>query len=171
MIKLLRRNRIEEELGKSVKIFGKTISVNVIYSKIKNPELDLVGNIINVYLPSKYKRNGNVGIVKLAIEKMYQEIARVEIENVMEKTRLMLGYAPEDYEIKNIKNGLAKCTKDKKIIINPQIVKYSKKTIESIILQEYCKLKYRPNSKNFIEMLKHYMPNYETYTYMVGVNY
>ena len=27
MIKLLKRNRIEEELGKSVKIFGKTISV------------------------------------------------------------------------------------------------------------------------------------------------
>lgn len=53
MIKLLRRNKIEEELGKNVKIFGKTISVNVIYSKIKKPELDLVGNIINVYLPSK----------------------------------------------------------------------------------------------------------------------
>ena len=64
---------IEKELEKSVKIFGKTISVNVIYSKIKNPELDLVGNIINVYLPNKYKRTGNVAIVKLAIEKMYQE--------------------------------------------------------------------------------------------------
>ena len=41
MIKLLRRNKIEEELGKNVKIFGKTISVNVIYSKIyaNNKEL------------------------------------------------------------------------------------------------------------------------------------
>ena len=104
MVKLLRRNKIEEELGKNVKIFGKTISVNVIYSKIKNPELDLVGNIINVYLPSKYKRNGNVGIVKLAIEKMYHEIARVEIENVMEETRIkMNGLAPENYVMKNTK--------------------------------------------------------------------
>ena len=32
MIKLLRRNKIEEELGKNVKIFGKTISVNVMIS-------------------------------------------------------------------------------------------------------------------------------------------
>ena len=57
MIRLLnRKNKIEKELGKSVKIFGKTISVNIIYSKIKNPELDLVGNIINVYLPNKYKK-------------------------------------------------------------------------------------------------------------------
>ena len=44
MIKLLnKKNRIQDKLGKNVKIFGKTILVNVIYSKIKNPELDLVG--------------------------------------------------------------------------------------------------------------------------------
>ena len=83
MIGLLnKRNRIEKELGKSVKIFGKTISVNVIYSRVKNPELDLVENIINVYLPSKYKRNGNVEIVKLAIEKMYQEKLMHDVLNV-----------------------------------------------------------------------------------------
>ena len=53
MIKVLnRKNRIEKELGKSVKIFGKTITVNIIYSKSKNPELDLVGNIVNVYRKS-----------------------------------------------------------------------------------------------------------------------
>ena len=139
MIKLLRRNKIEEELEKNVKIFGKTISVNVIYSKIKNPELDLVGNIINVYLPSKYKRNGNVGIVKLAIEKMYQEIARVEIENVMEETRIkMNGLAPENYVIRRIPNKLAKTIDMKTIVINPEIVKYDKKVLKYVVLHEFC---------------------------------
>ena len=36
MIKVLnRKNRIKKELGKSVKIFGKTITVNIIYSSQK----------------------------------------------------------------------------------------------------------------------------------------
>ena len=63
MISLLNRKRkMEKDLKKSAKIFGETIEVKIIYSKVKNPELDLVGNIINVYLPSKYKRTGNIVI-------------------------------------------------------------------------------------------------------------
>ena len=170
MIKLLRRNKIEEELGKNVKIFGKTISVNVIYSKIKNPELDLVGNIINVYLPSKYKRNGNVGIVKLAIEKMYQEIARVEIENVMEETRIkMNGLAPENYVIRRIPNKLAKTIDMKTIVINPEIVKYDKKVLKYVVLHEFCNLKYKTHSKGFFEMMERYMEDYDYYDCILNV--
>lgn len=158
MIKLLRRNRIEEELGKSVKIFGKTISVNVIYSKVKNPELDLVGNIINVYLPNKYKRTQNLEIVKLAIDKMYKEIARVEIENVMEETRIkMNGLAPENYIIRKIPNKLAKTINMRTIIINPEIVKYDKKVLKYVVLHEFCHLKYKNHSKGFFGMMEKYM--------------
>ena len=49
---------------------------------------------------------------------MYEQIANNEIENIMEKTRKMLGIAPEDYEISKIKDGLAKCVNGK-ITINP----------------------------------------------------
>ena len=41
----------------------------------------------------------NKEILDLAIEKMYEQIANVEIERAMEKTRIMLGFAPEEYEI------------------------------------------------------------------------
>lgn len=171
MIKLLsRKNKIEKELGKSVKIFGETISVNIIYSKIKNPELDLVGNIINVYLPNKYKRNEDVAIVKLAIDKMYQEIARVEIEKVMEETRIMMnGLAPENYIIKRIPSKLAKTTNMKTIIINPEIVKYDKKVLRYVVLHEFCHLKYKTHSKGFFEMMERYMEDYDYYDCILNV--
>ena len=171
MIKLLsRKNKIEKELGKSVMIFGETISVNIIYSKIKNPELDLVGNIINVYLPNKYKRNEDVAIVKLAIDKMYQEIARVEIEKVMEETRIMMnGLAPENYIIKRIPSKLAKTTDMKTIIINPEIVKYDKKVLRYVVLHEFCHLKYKTHSKGFFEMMERYMEDYDYYDCILNV--
>ena len=171
MIKLLnRKNKIERELGKSVKIFGKTISVNIIYSKIKNPELDLVGNIINVYLPNKYKKTGNVAILKLAIDKMYEEIARVEIENVMEETRIMMnGLAPENYIIRRIPNKLAKTLEMKTIIINPEIVKYDKRVLKYVVLHEFCHLKYKTHSKGFFEMMETYMENYDEYDSILNV--
>lgn len=171
MINLLtRKSKIEKDLGKTVTIFGEIISVKVIYTKIQNPELDLVGNMINVYLPNKYKRTGDTAIIKLAIDKMYDEIARVEIEKVMEETRIMLkGLAPENYVIRRIPNKLAKTLENKTIIINPEVIKYDKQVLRYVVLHEFCHLKYKTHSKRFFEMMEKYMDNYENYDSILNV--
>lgn len=171
MIHLLtRKTKIEKDLNKTAKIFGQEIAVKVIYTKIKNPELDLIGNIINVYLPNKYKKTEDITIVKLAIEKMYEEIARVEIEKVMEETRIMLkGLAPENYEIKKIPNKFAKTLPNKTIIINPEIIKYDKQVLRYVVLHEFCHLKYKTHSKGFFAMMEKYMQNYENYDCLLNV--
>ena len=171
MLKLLfKKEKAQKDLERKVKIFGEEISVKVFYSKIQNPELNLNGNIIYVNLPKKYKKIKNLEIVKIAIDKMYDEIARIEIEKAMEETRIMLkGLAPENFEIKRISNKLATMTKDKTLIINPEIVKYSKQVLKYVILYEFCHLKYKTNCKSFYEMLKNYMSNYEEYNYVLNV--
>ena len=45
---------------------------------------------------------------------MYEQIAKVEVERAMEKTRIMLGFAPEDYEVKNMKKEIQRLIKKKK---------------------------------------------------------
>ena len=171
MIKLLgKKINLEKEIGKTAKIFGENYEIKIIYKKINNPELNLNGRIIEINLPFKYKRSGNINILKLALEKMYDEIARIEIENIMEETRIMLnGLAPENYEIKRISNRLAKTNKDKIIIINPDIIKYNKQVLRYVVLYEFCHLKYRTNSKKFWNMIEKYMPSYEEYEYITNV--
>ena len=146
-----------------VKIFGKDFRLRIFYKNAHIPELNLLGRDIQVYLPNKYKKIGNIKILNLALEKMYEAIAKDEIEKVMEKTRIMLGIAPEDYEIKKMHGVLAKCTDDKKIAINPEIVKYDRNVIEFIILHEFCHLKYKTHCRKFYELLEKYMPNYVLY--------
>ena len=167
-MKLLNKKiKFENELPKSVTIFGEGYNVEIIYTKIKNPELNLCTKVIKIYLPLKYKKNGNVEVLKLALEKMYDEIARIEIENIMEETRIMLkGLAPENYLIKRMPNKFAKMLQNKTIIINPEIVKYSKEFLKYVVLYEFCHLKYKTNCKKFWEMLEQYMPFYEEYEYI-----
>lgn len=172
MIKLLTKKvNIERELCRTTKIFGENYIVQIVYKKINNPELNLVGKTIIIYLPSKYKKIGNTQILKVALEKMYDEIARVEIENVMEETRIMLnGLAPDFYKIKRIPNELAKTIKEEKtIIINPEIVKYNKKVLKYVILHEFCHLKYKNHTRKFWNMIEKYMPDYEEYNYLSKV--
>ena len=171
MMRLLnKKTNLEKEIGRTTKIFGENYDIKIIYKKIENPELNLNGKSIEINLPFKYKKNGNIDILKLALEKMYDEIARIEIENVMEETRIKLkGIAPENYIIKRIPNKLAKTLKDKTIVINPEIVRYNKDILRYVVLYEFCHLKYRTNSKKFWDMIEKYMPSYEEYEYVTEV--
>ena len=150
-----------------VPVLGTDYKVKIIYKNIKIAELDVEDKIIKISLPNKYKKANNERTLDIAIDKMYEQIAKIELARAMEKTRILLGFAPEDYEIKKIKNALGKC-EDKKITINPEIVKYDREIIDYIVLHEYCHLKYKSHCKSFIKMLEKYEPNYKKYERIVA---
>ena len=142
-----------------VPVLGIDYKVKIVYKNIKITELDVENKTIKISLPNKYKKISNKEILDLAIDKMYEQIAKVEIERAMEKTRIMVGFAPEEYEIVKMKT-LGKC-ENKKIIINPEIVKYNRKVIDYVVLHQYCHLKHKNHTKAFFKMLEEYLPDYK----------
>lgn len=145
-----------------VPVLGTDYKVKIIYKNVKFAELDVEDKIIKISLPNKYKKANNEKILDIAIDKMYEQIAKVEVERAMEKTRILLGFAPEDYEIKKMSNVFGKC-ENNKITINPEIVKYDRDVIDYIVLHQYCHLKYKNHCKSFINMIEKYEPNFEKY--------
>ncbi len=159
------------DMFKSVKIFGVSYELKVMYKRIKSPKLDLKERQIEISLPTKYKKIENDIIIEMLLQKMYDAIAKKELEVIMEKVRTTLKFAPDDYKIMRLDKRLGKCLANK-LIINPDIVKYRKDIIEYVVFYEFCKLKINKTSKKFYDMLKQYMPNYENYAYeLVGVQY
>ncbi len=142
-----------------VPVLGVDYKVKIVYKNTKITELNVENKTIKISLPNKYKKMSNTEILDLAIEKMYEQIATVEIERAMEKARITFGFAPEEYEISKIKK-LGIC-KDKKITINPEIVKYNRKVIDYVVMHQYCHLKYKTHSKGFYKLLEQYKPDYK----------
>lgn len=157
-IKLVVNSSIERH---PVPVLGVDYRVKIVYKNIKITELDVEEKTIKISLPNKYKKMSNTAILDLAIEKMYEQIANVEIERAMEKTRIMVGFAPEEFEIKDMK--VFGKYEDNKIMINPQIVKYGRKIIDYVVLHQYCHLKYKTHCKAFYDLLKKYEPDYKYY--------
>ena len=156
---------------KSVKIFGVSYALKIVYKRIKNPKLDLKERQIEISLPIKYKKIENDIIIEILLQKMYDAIANKELEVIMEKVRTTLKFAPDDYKIMRLDKWLGKCLANRHII-SPDIVKYRKDIIEYVVFYEFCKLKINKTSKKFYDMLRQYMPNYENYAYeLVGVQY
>lgn len=149
--------------AKEVKVLGKIYALQIAYKNRTLPTLDIQENIIQIVLPNQYKKMGNKEeMVAILIDKMYKMVAKKEIEKVMEKTRILLGIAPEDYEIFKVEGILAKCVNGK-ISISSTIATYDRKTIEYVILHEFCHLKYKNHTKSFYQMIETYMPEYKQY--------
>ena len=49
------------------------------------------------------------------------------------------------------------------IIINPDIVKYNRETIDYIVLHQFCHLKYKTHSKKFNELIEENIKDYKKY--------
>ena len=144
-----------------VKVLGNDYRVKIIYKNIKIAALDIERDTIKITLQNKFKKVNNNQMLDFAIQKMYDEIAKVEIERAMEKTRIMLGFAPDDYKIERI-NTLGKC-ENKNIIINPDVVMYSREMIDYVVLKQYCHLKYKTKCKKYFELLEKYCKNYKKF--------
>ena len=146
----------------AVSVLGRSLKLNLKYLNTNSIELNQKENEIDLILPKLYKENDNTNIINMSIEKLYNEIANREIEYSMEIARHILKFAPEDYTIKRLNNEYYKCSK-KQIIINPDIVKFSREIINTTIIQAFCKIKYRSNSTNFKKLLNLALNEYECY--------
>ena len=150
-----------------IQILGVVYNLKVSYKNINVIECDLENNIVKVTLPKKYKKINNESMTDILIDKLYMKIAEKEMEDIMEKIRVMLGFAPEDYAIKRMPDTFIKNARNKTIIINPDITKYSRKIIETSLIQAFCKTKHKENSKEYKAILKNAIEKYENYEYRI----
>ncbi|MBO5397507.1 MAG: DUF45 domain-containing protein [Clostridia bacterium] len=152
-----------KKLGyENIILFGKSYITKITFKHIQTPEVTLNSNSIDILLPTSYKNKNINNVMEFICNKLYVEVANQELEAILEKARLTLKLAPENIEIKYMKNILATCENGQNITINPELFKYKREIIEYIVIHEFCHLKYKTHSKSFYTMLKKYVPNYET---------
>ncbi len=156
-------NKNNNENSKTIPIWGEEFVVDIYFQNRKKLNIIMRENHMKIALPNKYKKVSKDELMKVLVEKIYKVLAKQMMEQTMEKTRILLGFAPENYEVEYMENTLGKCTQDKTIVINPELMKYSPEIIEYLVLHEFCHLSYKTHTKGFYEMIKKFEPHYEEY--------
>ena len=144
----------------SVSVLGYIYKINLEFCKINEIKINKNEKEINIFVPNNFKNNNETEIINYCIQKIYDEVAKREIEEAMEFARHILGFAPEDYLIKRMNNDYYKCSK-KVITINPDIAQFSREIIYTTIIRAFCKAQYREGSKNYINSLENGLKEYE----------
>ncbi len=155
------RRTKEYSEGETYQILGKSYVLSIYYQITNKAELKVDNGAIDIILPLDYAERDNTELIKKLIDKMYYMIAEKEVEVSMEKMRKLVGLAPEEYRIKKTKSLWGSCSSNRKITINQNLMMYSRKAIDYVVLHEICHLKYMNHSKKFWEMVATYMPDYK----------
>ena len=72
----------------------------------------------------------------------------------------MIEVDPKDWQIKKLKNRWGSVTKNKKIVLNVNLIKTPENIIDYIIIHELCHLKIEGHSHNFWNLLHKFVPDY-----------
>lgn len=153
----IRKQKINTE---PIYILGNQYDIVVKYENTQNPTLNLLKKYVEIILPAKYIDSDKSKIINATLAKMYNSIAKNEIEGIMEDARHLLEFAPEDFKIRNIGDELAKCS-NQIITINPSIMQYSREIIRFIVIHEFCHLRYKNHTKSFYDLMEKYIFNYD----------
>ena len=146
-----------------IKLLGKTYDMKFLFENIEVPEISFKDRSVLVQLPNSYKDTEIDSIIDIIIKKIYAQVIEKLAEEIMEKTRIKMGVAPDNFEIKRIRKDVLASCKNSIITLNPDIAKYDNNTIEFIIVHEFCHLKSKTHSNTFYKSLKKIIPNYSKY--------
>jgi len=147
--------------GEKFQILGKSYFLNIYFKEINNAKLKVEKGTITVILPLDYAEKDNTEIIKKMIDKMYNMIAKQEVEKAMKKMTKIVGLAPKEYRIRKVKSEWGSCSSNRKITINQDLIMYSRHAVEYVVLHEICHLRHMNHSKSFWAMVEKYMPDYK----------
>lgn len=128
-------------------------------------EKDLVNKVVlqkgRIYV---YVTNTSIERVKELVDNWYKERAAAVFQErlklcLKEVAKASISYS-DRIHLRVMKLRWGSCTKDGKLILNPELIAASKDCIDYIITHELCHLKEHNHSKKFYNLLSYVMPDW-----------
>jgi predicted metal-dependent hydrolase len=131
-----------------------------------NEKAELNDNNLLFYLEDVEKyQDTNDEYIKNKIKELYEnwlyKQAQIIFKEKINKFSKMIEVNPKDWQIKKLKNRWGSVTKNKKIVLNVNLIKTPKNIIDYIIIHELCHLKIEGHSHNFWNLLHKFVPDYD----------
>ena len=115
---------------------------------------------INVYLINP-KDKGRIKPLVVGWFRQRSEVVFREIFVSVVAKAVRYGIEADDFEIRRMKNRWGSCTREGRILLNPDLIITPKLCIEYVIVHELCHLQEYNHSPRFYRLLKKIMPDWE----------
>ena len=115
---------------------------------------------INVFLVDASKKHR----IKTLVTGWFRQRAEVVFQELFDSVAVKadrFGVVADTFEIRRMKNRWGSCTKEKRILLNPDLIIAPKMCIEYVIVHELCHLKEHNHGSDFYRLLQAIMPDWD----------
>jgi hypothetical protein len=123
--------------------------------KLKNGRIKVYSKDPSPMLRSRYLKKW----YRQRAEEWFESLFEVSLDRFKGKNQLPK--KPEKLEIQMMSNRWGSCTPGGKIILNPELIKASKASIEYVIVHELCHLIHHNHNRKFFKLQDEVMPDWK----------
>lgn len=101
---------------------------------------------------------------KEILDKWYRERAVIHFKEMLDKTFPLLSkfkISKPDLQIRQMEKRWGSCTPNGKVILNPELIKAPKGSIEYVVIHELCHLVHHNHTKHFYDLQESLMPDWK----------
>lgn len=143
--------------GESFIYMGRNYSLQIVLDdKVKLPEAKLIRGKFYVYTYSK-----DEAIVKQALENWYKDKAKEKLEERVKYYQDYFDTKPTKIIVKDQQKRWGSCTARQELLFNWRSIMAPSPVLDYIVVHELCHLIHKNHSKEFWQILKSVLPDYE----------
>ncbi len=153
-----RRNNKQYVNGESFIYMGRNYSLQIVLDEnITLAEAKLIRGKLYVYTHSNDEE-----VVRRAIENWYKDKAKEKIQERIKYYQHYFDIKPVRVKVKEQKKRWGSCTANKELLFNWKCIMAPSPVLDYIVVHEMCHLAYMNHSKEFWQMVKRVLPDYES---------
>ncbi len=147
--------------GVKVPYRGRRVKLTIARKTEPNVEVEYKNGLI-VSLPDYVTDDTQDDIIETSLRLWMKSQVRQDVLTIVKRLSVKHGFQPKYVRVKSLKHMWGSCAKDGGISLNWQLIYAPKPVLEYAVLHELCHLKERSHDKRFWNLLKVYMPDYES---------
>lgn len=143
--------------GEAFIYMGRNYSLQIVQDdKATLPEAKLIRGRFYVYTYSREEK-----VVGQALENWYKDKAREKIQERIKYYQYYFDIKPTNIIIKDQQKRWGSCTSKKELLFNWKCIMAPSPVLDYIVVHEMCHLAHMNHSKEFWQLLKRVLPDYE----------
>ncbi len=143
--------------GESFIYMGRNYSLQIVQDdKVKLPEAKLIRGKFYVYT---YSKDDNK--IKQALENWYKDKAKEKLHERVEYYQNYFDIKPTKIIVKDQRKRWGSCTGEQELLFNWRCIMAPSPVLDYIVVHEMCHLIHKNHSKEFWQLLKRVLPDYE----------
>ncbi len=152
-----RKSNKEYVNGEAFNYLGRNYSLQIVLDEQATfPEMKLSRG---KFLVTSYTKEQSS--IKKAIENWYRDMAMEKIEEKIKYYQAEFPCKPKKVMIKDQLKRWGSCTKDQQLFFNWRCIMAPSPVLDYIVVHEMCHMVYMNHSKDFWQLLKRVLPDYE----------